>query len=149
MTAEVRWPRNDYSRIPLRLHHDEEIYALEMERIFRGPAWSYLCLEAEIPNPDGQLRPGSFANASIVSSDSDRAVIVPTSSLVTFAGVEKVLSVKDGKVIEKRVTIGRRDPERLEIVSGVAPGDMVIVTPGNLVEGAPVKVAGRTRATAE
>ena len=108
-----------------------------------------LMIEAEIPNPDGQLRPGSFANASIVSSDSDRAVIVPTSSLVTFAGVEKVLSVKDGKVIEKRVTIGRRDPERLEIVSGVAAGDMVIVTPGNLVEGTPVKVAGRTRATAE
>ena len=51
MKPEVRWPRNDYSRVPFRLHHDEELYALEMERIFRGPAWSYLCLEAEIPKP--------------------------------------------------------------------------------------------------
>jgi anthranilate 1,2-dioxygenase large subunit len=48
---DISWPRNDYSRVPFRVHHDEEIYALEMERIFRGPTWSYLCLEAEIPNP--------------------------------------------------------------------------------------------------
>ena len=51
MSTEIRWPRNDYSRVPFRLHHDEALYGLEMERIFRGPAWSYLCLEAEIPQP--------------------------------------------------------------------------------------------------
>jgi anthranilate 1,2-dioxygenase large subunit len=51
MQTEINWPRNDYSRIPFWLHHDEELYALEMERIFRGPTWNYLCLEAEIPNP--------------------------------------------------------------------------------------------------
>jgi len=38
VTVELRWPRNDYSRVPFRLHHDEDLYALEMERIFRGPA---------------------------------------------------------------------------------------------------------------
>jgi RND family efflux transporter MFP subunit len=111
-----------------------------------------LMIEAEVPNPHGALRPGSFANASIVSTDSDRAVIVPTSALVTFAGVEKVLSVKDGKVVEKRVTIGRRTAERLEILTGLAAGDPVITKPGNLVEGTPVRVAGGTgtkRGTAE
>ena len=111
-----------------------------------------LMIEAEVPNPNGALRPGSFANASIVSTDSDRAVIVPTSALVTFAGVEKVLSVKDGKVVEKRVTIGRRTAERLEILNGLAAGDPVIAQPGNLVEGTPVRVAGGTgtkRGTAE
>ena len=51
MEPEIDWPRNDYSRVPFRLHHDEAIYQLEMERIFRGPTWNYLCLEAEIPNP--------------------------------------------------------------------------------------------------
>ena len=101
-----------------------------------------LMVEAEVPNPSGLLRPGSFANASIVSSDSDRAVIVPTSALVTFAGVDKVLSVKDGKVVEKRVTVGRRNAERIEIVSGLVAGDPVIAKPGNLVEGTPVRVAG-------
>src|SRR5919109_860127 len=48
---KLEWPRSDYSRVPYRLHHDEEIYRLEMERIFRGPTWNYLCLEAELPNP--------------------------------------------------------------------------------------------------
>lgn len=111
-----------------------------------------LMVEAEIPNPEGVLRPGSFANASIVSGETDRAIIVPTSALVTFAGVDKVLSVKDGKVIEKRVTVGRRDAERIEIVNGLAKGDPVIARPGNLVEGTLVRVAGAAglkRGTAE
>lgn len=101
-----------------------------------------LMVEAEVPNANGLLRPGSFANASIVSADTDRAVVVPTSALVTFAGVDKVLSVKDGKVVEKRVTIGRRDAGRLEIVSGLVAGEPVIARPGNLVEGTPVRTAG-------
>jgi anthranilate 1,2-dioxygenase large subunit len=40
MQTKINWPRNDYSRIPFWLHHDEELYALEMERIFRGPTWN-------------------------------------------------------------------------------------------------------------
>ena len=45
------WPRHDYSRIPYRLYHDPELYAREQEAIFRGPTWSYLVLDAEIPDP--------------------------------------------------------------------------------------------------
>lgn len=101
-----------------------------------------LLVEAEVPNPGGQLRPGSFANASIVSSTADPAISIPTSALVTFAGVEKVLTVKEGKVVERRVAVGRRERDRIEIVSGLAAGDQVIAAPGNLVEGTPVRVAG-------
>lgn len=43
------WHRPDYSRVPFRLYHDPEIYQLEQEKIFRGPTWSVLGLEAEIP----------------------------------------------------------------------------------------------------
>ncbi len=45
------WLRRDYSRIPFQLYHDPEIYRLEQDRIFRGPTWSVLGLEAEIPRP--------------------------------------------------------------------------------------------------
>jgi len=47
---DLEWPRDDFSRVQYRLYHDSSIYEQEHERIFRGPAWSLLCLEAEIPN---------------------------------------------------------------------------------------------------
>lgn len=46
----VQWPTTDYSRVPYWLFHDPGIYAAERDRIFKGPAWFYLLLEAEIPN---------------------------------------------------------------------------------------------------
>jgi anthranilate 1,2-dioxygenase large subunit len=45
------WPTLDYSRVPYRLYHNPEAYQREQERIFRGPTWNFLGLEAEIPNP--------------------------------------------------------------------------------------------------
>ena len=49
------WPALDYSRVPYRLYHDAEAYEREQERIFRGPTWHFLGLEAEIPN-NGDFR---------------------------------------------------------------------------------------------
>jgi RND family efflux transporter MFP subunit len=106
-----------------------------------------LMVEAEVPNQEGHLRPGSFANAEIVLLAQDKAVVVPASALVTFAGVDKVLVVKDGKSLEKRVSTGRRDGERIEIVSGLDAGEQVIVDPGNLVGGEPVSIANASNTT--
>jgi anthranilate 1,2-dioxygenase large subunit len=44
------WPALDYSRVPYRLYHDAEVYAREQDRIFRGPVWSFLGLDCEVPN---------------------------------------------------------------------------------------------------
>jgi anthranilate 1,2-dioxygenase large subunit len=63
----VDWPRNDYSRVPFWLYHDEDVYALEMERIFRGPVWNYLALEAELPKP-GDFRTVWIGETSVVVS---------------------------------------------------------------------------------
>ena len=41
----------DGSRVPYAVFSSQEIYDLEQERIYRGPTWSFLGLEAEIPNP--------------------------------------------------------------------------------------------------
>jgi anthranilate 1,2-dioxygenase large subunit len=46
------FPRADGSRIPFKVYSSPEIYQLEQERIFRGPTWSFVALEAEIPNPN-------------------------------------------------------------------------------------------------
>ena len=47
----VYFPRADGSRIPFKVYSSPEIYQLEQERIFRGPTWSFVALEAEIPKP--------------------------------------------------------------------------------------------------
>jgi anthranilate 1,2-dioxygenase large subunit len=67
MNLHIDWQRNDYSRVPFRVHHDAEIYELEMERIFRGPTWNYLCLEAEIPNP-GDFRTTWVGDTPVIVS---------------------------------------------------------------------------------
>ncbi|NKB59841.1 MAG: Rieske 2Fe-2S domain-containing protein [Alphaproteobacteria bacterium] len=49
--GSFRWPEGGVTRVPYRLYTDPDIYAQEQEKIFRGPIWSLLCLEIDIPNP--------------------------------------------------------------------------------------------------
>jgi RND family efflux transporter MFP subunit len=100
-----------------------------------------LMIEAEVPNDQGALRPGAFAKAQIVIEAGQRIVTVPLDSIITFAGIEKVLLVTEGKVVEKRVRTGRRIGQQVEVTEGVIAGNQVIVQPGNLVAGEPVTVA--------
>ncbi len=46
-----QWPQAGESRVPNWIYTDPEIFAREQERIFEGPNWLYVCLDAEIPNP--------------------------------------------------------------------------------------------------
>jgi RND family efflux transporter MFP subunit len=98
-----------------------------------------LLVEADVRN-NGGLRPGAFARAEIVTDDAKMAVTVPTNALVTFAGIEKVIVVENGKALEKPVTTGRRNGDWTEIVAGVNVGDQVVVDPGNLQSGMAVEV---------
>ena len=51
MPTALEWPDGDVSRVPFGVYSDPEIHRREQERIFRGPVWHFLCLEAEIPRP--------------------------------------------------------------------------------------------------
>jgi RND family efflux transporter MFP subunit len=102
-----------------------------------------LTIEAEVPNERGLLRPGAFARAEIVTAAAEPVIFVPASSVVTFAGIEKVLSVHEGKAVEKRVLTGRRDGTRVEITEGLQAGEPVVLDPGNLVGGQPVRVVSQ------
>ncbi|HEX8721283.1 MAG TPA: efflux RND transporter periplasmic adaptor subunit [Pyrinomonadaceae bacterium] len=98
-----------------------------------------LVVEAEIANPGG-LRPGGFARAEIVTNSGDRAVTVPANAVVTFAGIEKVITVENGKAKEKPITTGRRADTWTEVLSGINVGEAVVIDPGNLQSGMPVNV---------
>ena len=47
----VAWPSNGISEVPFRVYTDQAQYDREQERLFRGPTWNYLCLEAELAKP--------------------------------------------------------------------------------------------------
>ncbi|HEV8031146.1 MAG TPA: Rieske 2Fe-2S domain-containing protein [Stellaceae bacterium] len=64
LTSEI-WPALDYSRVPYRLYHDAEAYEREQERIFRGPTWNFLGLEAEIAN-NGDFRAAYVGDTPVV-----------------------------------------------------------------------------------
>lgn len=68
------WPEGEFSRVPYRVYSDPAIYAREQERIFRGPTWNFLCLEAEIPDP-GDYKTTRIGDAPIiVTRDADGAI---------------------------------------------------------------------------
>ncbi|HEV8132211.1 MAG TPA: efflux RND transporter periplasmic adaptor subunit [Acidobacteriota bacterium] len=100
-----------------------------------------LLIEAEVPNESGRLRPGAFAKAEILTEAEKPSIFVPASSIVTFAGIEKVITVRDNRTVEKRVQTGRRESDQVEIINGLTPGETVVVQPGNLVGGQPVTVS--------
>ncbi len=105
-----------------------------------------LVVEAELPNPDGRLRAGAFARASIVVEASAQALTVPAEALVSFAGIAKVFVVSaapegpEALAEERHVTLGRRDVARVEVLAGVEEGEEVVLEPGNLAGGARVRV---------
>jgi hypothetical protein len=72
--------------------------------------------------------------------------MVPASAVVAFAGIEKVLTVEAGKTAETRVRTGRKAGDRVEVVEGLAGGELVVVQPGNLAGGQAVTVQTTVRA---
>jgi anthranilate 1,2-dioxygenase large subunit len=51
LAAARRWPSADFTSVPYWAFNDPAVYTEERGRLFRGPCWNYLCLEAEIANP--------------------------------------------------------------------------------------------------
>ena len=121
---------------------DPNVYTGRIARLSPSitPQNRMLMVEAEVKNTNGALRPGSFARAEIVTDDRGMSLTVPTRSIINFAGIEKIIVVKDGKAVEKSITTRRRTTEWTEVVSGVTVGEAVVLEPGNLQSGQAVTV---------
>ena len=104
-----------------------------------------LIAEADVPAQPG-LRPGLFVRANIVVNDRERVLGVPDKALIVFAGIEKVITIADGKARECAVTTGRRADGWIEIVSGLKLGEPVVLDPGNLRTGETVTPLADARA---
>jgi len=85
-----------------------------------------LVIEADIPNPGGQLRTGLYAEADIVVNPHAEALAIPASALEEFAGVRKVWLVRDGNSAPQPIQTGRRTHDMIEVISGLQRGDVII-----------------------
>src|SRR5690625_1803588 len=84
-------------------------------------------VRAVAENTNRLLNPGAFATVEHVLSAFDEALVVPSVALVPDNGSFKVLVYQDGKVRESFVETGIRLRDRIQILSGIAPGDTVLV----------------------
>jgi RND family efflux transporter MFP subunit len=98
-------------------------------------------LEAEVPNPDGLLKPGLFARGVLATGVDAAVPFVPEAAVSTFAGIRKVFVLADGKAQERTVTLGRKQDGVVEIRGGVRPGEQVATSSlARLYDGARVTV---------
>ncbi|HWA98151.1 MAG TPA: efflux RND transporter periplasmic adaptor subunit [Pirellulales bacterium] len=98
-------------------------------------------LEVQVANAEHRLRPGNFAKVSIVTRHAAQAAMVPEEALVSFAGVNKVFVVRDGRAVAVEVETGTRADHWLE-VSGALDARDSVVTSGytQLADGTPVRI---------
>jgi anthranilate 1,2-dioxygenase large subunit/terephthalate 1,2-dioxygenase oxygenase component alpha subunit len=68
------WPAQGLTRIPYWIYSDRDLYAEEQARIFRGDAWTFLCLEAELPGPN-TFRTSNLGDMPVVVTRDKNGVI--------------------------------------------------------------------------
>ena len=128
--------------VRVRVEGDSRVHTGRLARIGAAidEANRTLPVEAVVMNSSGVIRPGQFATADIVISEGEMALLVPEDAVVSFAGVQRVLVVQEGKAREQRIRVGRREADRIEILEGLHAGEVVIRSPGDLTDGAAVRV---------
>jgi len=97
-----------------------------------------LVVRGLVADPQGLL-PGTFASVTLTTSQRD-AMFIPAIALMPSPTGTRVFVAVDGKAKQVEVELGRREPERVEIIKGLSPADKVIVT--NLLrvrDGSPVE----------
>ncbi len=101
-----------------------------------------IAVRGTIPNPKHLLRGGVFANVSLIVGEKGDALLVPESALEREGDIEYVWVVKRGKASRKRVLVGSKENNKVEIITGIEPGS-IVVTAGQTRfagDGHPVKI---------
>ncbi len=97
-------------------------------------------IEAEVPNPEGLLKPGFFARGIISTKKEANVPFVPESAIYSFVGITKVFVIEDGVAKERMVKTGVRQADMVEVIDKLKPGETVALTNlSALFDGAKVK----------
>ncbi len=94
-------------------------------------------------NPGERLKPGTGVHVAIVAATIPNAVVVPTAALLSGdeGGTMVLVVTADNTVHQRKVEVGVREPDKVQIVSGVSAGEQVVVVGGiGLDDKAKVKI---------
>ena len=87
-----------------------------------------IVLRALYPNSNEELKSGAFASITLVMSQIENAVSIPTEALIPEMEGEKVFIFNSGKAASVKVQPGLRTESRIEITKGLRFGDTLLIT---------------------
>lgn len=114
-----------------------EVYAID-PRI--ADATRSVALRARLANPEGRLRPGQFARVHLAVAQRDDAIVIPEQAIFP-RGERLFVYVVEANIAKLReIRVGRRTPGRAEVLSGLAVGEVLVVTGlQRIADGTPVR----------
>ena len=86
----------------------------------------------EMQNPGERWKPGATVHVAIVAATLKGAVVIPTAGLLPSAEGDTIVMVvgADSVAHERKVEVGVREPDKMQILSGLNPGEQVITVGG-------------------
>jgi multidrug efflux pump subunit AcrA (membrane-fusion protein) len=116
-------------RVDVRVESYEQSFPGEVRRINPAidPKSRAFEIEVNVPNPQRLLRSGAFARGTVVTGADPNVPFVPQAAVVSFAGVDRVFTVRDGKAVEHVVRVGPRRDDHVAIIEGLKNEQAVIV----------------------
>lgn len=97
--------------------------------------------EIDLPNPDGDLRPGMYARVEIVLDERQDVLTLPASALMREGGRTYCCCVENGKINRKEIGVGLRSGQDVEVVAGLNNDDVVVLARAeSLKQGQPVEI---------
>jgi RND family efflux transporter MFP subunit len=103
------------------------------------PSSRTMLVEVAVPNSDGALFPGMYAEVDLNTARANPPLLLPAQALVVRSDGAQVAVVQpDGTVHLQKVAIGRDYGDRVEIAQGIAEGTTILMVPGDTAEGAKI-----------
>lgn len=87
-----------------------------------------LDVKALYANPGRRLMPGRYAAVSVTLSELADAIVIPAEAVIKEMGMDKVYVYRGGKAQAATIEAGLRTDSRIEVITGLAPGDTLITT---------------------
>ncbi len=108
------------------------------------PVTRCLAVSFAVPNPDGRLRAGMLCAFDLRLREQSDAISVPQSALAYDQGQPVVYTLVDGEsMLKRRLRLGLRDGDRVQVLEGLSLGDVVVATRADEVRLAALSGSGK------